>query len=237
MYRLISYNVHSGIGRDGIQDYQRIGQFLASVNADFVLLQEMDTRPKERDVNDDITAICANGHFELIPGKTMTTAHGWFGNAILSRHPVLHRQQFDISVENREPRTLQQVVVSAGDNQISLLNAHLGLKKTERAYQARRLHAAVNDIQQRFDIPACVGGDMNEWWPSTKIFKRLDQQYRQLETGRSFPSQLPLIKLDRLWASKRIVVRDCGRLRGDAFDYYSDHLPIQMDFDIALPEQ
>ncbi len=235
MYRLISYNLHSGIGRDGVQDYHRIGQFLAAQHADFVLLQEMDTRPQERDVNEDITAICANGHFELIAGKTMTTAHGWFGNAILSRHPVLHRQQFDISVENREPRTLQQVVVSAGEHQISLLNAHLGLKKSERAYQARRLHSAVKDIQQRFDIPACVGGDMNEWWPGTKIFKRLDQAYRQLQTGLTFPSQLPLIKLDRLWASKRIVVKDCGRLRGDTFDHYSDHLPIQMDFDIALP--
>ncbi|MDC8830955.1 endonuclease/exonuclease/phosphatase family protein [Alteromonas gilva] len=237
MYRLISYNLHSGIGRDGIQDYHRIGRFLAAQNADFVLLQEMDTRPQERGVNDDISAICANGHFELIPGKTMTTAYGWYGNAILSRHPVLHRQQFDISVENREPRTLQQVVVSANDHQISLLNAHLGLKKRERAYQARCLYDAVSDIQQRFNIPACVGGDMNEWWPNTKIFKRLDKQYRQLDTGRTFPSQLPLIKLDRLWASKRIIVSEVGRLRGAAFDHFSDHLPVQMDFDIALPEQ
>ena len=49
MYRLITYNLHSGVGRDGIQDYARIGRFLVEQDADFVLLQEMDTRSAERD--------------------------------------------------------------------------------------------------------------------------------------------------------------------------------------------
>ena len=127
MYRLITYNLHSGVGRDGIQDYARIGRFLVEQDADFVLLQEMDTRSAGRDVNDDISAICADGKYMLIPAPTVTTQHGWYGNAILTRHPVLHRQQFNISVPRREPRTLQHVVVTLDKQPLSLLNAHPGI--------------------------------------------------------------------------------------------------------------
>ena len=232
MYRLITYNIHSGVGRDGAQDYHRIGRFLADQNADFVLLQEMDTRDRQRNVHDDVTAICADGQYVLVPAPTITTEHGWYGNAILSKHPVLHRQQFNISVPGREPRGLQHIVVSANTMQFSLFNAHLGLKKSERKYQVRRVNEIMQEIRQRNRIPACLGGDMNEWWLKTKLFKRLDKHFCQLATGKSFPSQWPLLKLDRLWTSKEIIVHHCHRLQDDTFDYFSDHLPVSVDFEL-----
>lgn len=237
MYRLITYNLHSGVGRDGIQDYARIGRFLVEQDADFVLLQEMDTRSAGRDVNDDISAICADGKYMLIPAPTVTTQHGWYGNAILTRHPVLHRQQFNISVPRREPRTLQQVVVTLDKQPLSLLNAHLGLKKKERAYQARRLHEIMLSINERNQMPACLGGDMNEWWLNTRLFKRLDQTYHQLRTGRSFPSHLPLFKLDRLWTSPELRVNHCDRLTDKSYRHYSDHLAVKVDFEINPPTE
>ena len=54
MCRIITYNIHSGVGRDKKHDYKRIGQFLANSGADVVLLQEMDTRPPERDTAQDV---------------------------------------------------------------------------------------------------------------------------------------------------------------------------------------
>jgi endonuclease/exonuclease/phosphatase family metal-dependent hydrolase len=233
MYRVITYNLHSGVGRDGIQDYARIGRFLADQNADFVLLQEMDTRSAEREVCDDISAICAEGKYMLIPAPTVTTKHGWYGNAILTRHPVLHRQQFNISVPNREPRTLQHVVVTLNKQPLSLLNAHLGLQKKERAYQARRLHEIMQSINERNRMPACLGGDMNEWWLNTRLFKRLDDEFQQLHTGRSFPSHLPLFKLDRIWTSPELKVGSNGRLTDKDYRHYSDHLAVQADFAIS----
>lgn len=234
MYRLISYNIHSGVGRDGLQDYHRIGQFLAAQSADFVLLQEMDTRSEERDVNEDIRAICADGKFMLIPAPTQNTDDGWYGNAILTRHPVIHRQQYDISFEKREPRTLQQVVVAIGDYQISLLNAHLGLNKAERIYQVNKINQIIRSEKPCFEMPLCLGGDMNEWWIKSRLFKTLNQQLTEQPTGRSFPSNIPLLKLDRLWTSPGLKVSQANRLKEDGSDYFSDHLPIQMDFELDI---
>ena len=59
MCRIVTYNIHSGIGRDKKHDYKRIGQFLASSGADVVLLQEMDTRRPERDTAQDVRDVCA----------------------------------------------------------------------------------------------------------------------------------------------------------------------------------
>lgn len=236
MYRLITYNIHSGVGRDGLQDYRRIGQFLADQRADFVLLQEMDTRPSDRDVNDDISAICADGTFMLIPAATQTTENGWYGNAILTKHPVLHRQQYDISVPNREPRTLQQVVVGMGDYQLSLLNAHLGLKKAERIYQINKINEIIDSDKQCFDMPMCLGGDMNEWWLKTRLFKSLNKKMTQQCTGRSFPSHLPVLKLDRLWTSPSVKVLHATPLSDERYNYFSDHLPVKMDFTLTPTE-
>ena len=236
MYRLITYNLHSGVGRDGIQDYARIGRFLVEQNADFVLLQEMDTRSAVRDVNEDISAICADGKYMLIPAPTVTTKHGWYGNAILTRHPVLHRQQFDISVTGREPRSLQHIVVTLNQQPLSLFNAHLGLKKKERAYQARRLHQIMLSIERNL-MPACLGGDMNEWWLNTRLFKRLDKTYHQLRTGRTFPSHLPLFNLDRVWTSPELTVHHSGRLIDKAYRHYSDHLAVKVNFAINPPTE
>ncbi|MGY0627693.1 MAG: endonuclease/exonuclease/phosphatase family protein, partial [Paraglaciecola chathamensis] len=32
--RIVTYNIHSGVGVDEVQSYSRIGQFLASQNVD-----------------------------------------------------------------------------------------------------------------------------------------------------------------------------------------------------------
>lgn len=233
MYRLITYNLHGGVGRDGIQDYARIGRFLAAQNADIVLLQEMDTRSTKRDVNDDINAICANGDYMLIPAPTITKESGWYGNAILTRHPVLHQQQYDISVPEREPRTLQHVLLTLDNQQMSLLNAHLGLKKRERVYQTKRLIELMQSIREIYPFPTCLGGDMNEWWRYSQLFKRLDQHYCQLRTGKSFPSHWPLFKLDRLWTSPELTIEQSSRIINKSYQHYSDHLAVQVDFTIA----
>ena len=57
MYRIVSYNIHSGVGVDNVQNYQRIGEFLKKHRVDIALLQEMDTRPAERDTAQDINDI------------------------------------------------------------------------------------------------------------------------------------------------------------------------------------
>ena len=82
--RIVTYNIHSGVGVDQVQSYSRIGQFLASQNVDIALIQEMDTRPCERDTEQDIKDLCANHFIALSRSPALEETHGWYGNAVLS---------------------------------------------------------------------------------------------------------------------------------------------------------
>ena len=41
--RIMSYNIHNGIGMDGKVDYARIANVISDVNPDVVALQELDS--------------------------------------------------------------------------------------------------------------------------------------------------------------------------------------------------
>ncbi len=91
MCRIVTYNIHSGIGRDKKHDYKRIGQFLANSGADVV------------------KDICAENTFKLIPSPAIRESDGWYGNAILTRFDVLAHDTLDVSQNGRQPRNVQIV--------------------------------------------------------------------------------------------------------------------------------
>lgn len=229
MYRLISYNIHSGLGRDKRQDYQRIGQFLAGSGADIVMLQEMDTRPSERDITQDIDDICANKVFNLIPSPALYEPSGWYGNAILTRFKVLEQETFDVSQQGRQPRNVQVVTVQTEQGPLTVVNTHKGLKRLERRAQFALLHDYLAQRLKTKPTPIVLAGDFNEWQFFTRAFTSLNKLLQQQYVGTTFPSQFPLFSLDRVWVSKEIHVTQCQKLVSKEARLYSDHLPVQLD--------
>ena len=84
-----------------------------------------------------------------------------FGNVVLSRLPILHHAQYDLSWKTCEPRCCQRVDIAIGDDTLHLYNVHLGTAFLERRHQAGRLSAIVHD--RRVGNPKIVLGDFNEW--------------------------------------------------------------------------
>lgn len=235
MCRIISYNIHSGIGRDKVQDYRRIGHFLAESGADVVLLQEMDTRPSERAIERDINDICAGNAFKLVSSPAIQEASGWYGNAILTRFKVRKQETFDVSQEGRQPRNVQIVELQTEKGPVRVVNTHKGLKKRERRSQFAMLHEHLANRLESDPMPLVLAGDFNEWQFFTRAFKGLDNLLNQQKVGATFPSQFPLFSLDRVWTSDDITVINCRKLRNKRARIFSDHLPVQLD--IRLPDK
>ena len=84
-----------------------------------------------------------------------------FGNVVLSRFPIRHHLQYDLSWKTCEPRCCQRVDIAIGDDTLHLYNVHLGTAFLERRHQAERLGAIVHD--RRVGTPKIVLGDFNEW--------------------------------------------------------------------------
>ncbi|WP_181406630.1 endonuclease/exonuclease/phosphatase family protein [Alteromonas mediterranea] len=234
MCRIVTYNIHSGIGRDKKQDYKRIGQFLASSGADVVLLQEMDTRPPERDTAQDVRDICAENTFKLIPSPAIREADGWYGNAILTRFDVLSNDTVDVSQSGRQPRNVQIVELKTEKTPLTVVNTHKGLKKLERRSQFSLLHEHLSQRLKEKQTPLVLAGDFNEWQFFSKAFKGLNSLLFQQKVGATFPSHFPIFSLDRVWVTDDIKVKACRKLKNAKTRVYSDHLPVLID--IELPE-
>ncbi|APD90977.1 endonuclease [Alteromonas mediterranea] len=234
MCRIVTYNIHSGIGRDKKQDYKRIGQFLASSGADVVLLQEMDTRPPERDTAQDVRDICAENTFKLIPSPAIRETDGWYGNAILTRFDVLSNDTVDVSQSGRQPRNVQIVELKTEKTPLTVVNTHKGLKKLERRSQFSLLHEHLSQRLKEKQTPLVLAGDFNEWQFFSKAFKGLNSLLFQQKVGATFPSHFPVFSLDRVWVTDDIKVKACRKLKNAKTRVYSDHLPVLID--IELPE-
>ncbi|WP_018983587.1 endonuclease/exonuclease/phosphatase family protein [Salinimonas chungwhensis] len=235
MCRIISYNIHSGVGRDKKHDYRRIGNYLAQRDADIVLLQEMDTRPAERSVTQDIHDICAANVYHLVPSPALSEDNGWYGNAVLTRFPVISNETLDVSQDGFQPRNIQAVVIDTPDGPLTVVNTHKGLKKHERRSQFALLHEYIAARLQSHPTPLILGGDFNEWQFFTSAFKQLNKTLNHHTVGATFPSQFPLFSLDRIWTTDDIRVKRIKKLKNTNTRILSDHLPVQVD--IELPEK
>lgn len=236
--KLVSYNLHSGVGVDGIQDYRRIGKFLQQHNVDIALLQEMDTRPDVRDTDQDIADLCGD-HFEsLIPSPALETAHGWYGNAILSRFPALYNHTLDVSQEGFQPRNVQEAILHTHQGSLHVVNTHKGLNRLERRKQIALLdqHLRSGHLQSDSaltnisgELPLLVAGDFNEWQLFSRAFQHLNEVLVAHPVGPTFPTRWPLLRLDRVWSRPGTLVRNARVLKTPETRVFSDHYPIVVE--------
>ena len=110
-----------------------------------------------------------------------------FGNVVLSRLPIRHHSQYDLSWQTCEPRCCQRVDIAIGDDTLHLYNVHLGTALLERRHQAGRLSAILHD--RRVGTPKVVLGDFNEWMRglATEMLSERLQEHRPAGTPAAPP--------------------------------------------------
>jgi endonuclease/exonuclease/phosphatase family metal-dependent hydrolase len=230
--RIVTYNIHSGVGVDKVQNYRRIGLFLASQGIDIALIQEMDTRPTERRTERDIDDLCAEHFTDLAESAAIQESNGWYGNAILSRFPVLSKKTLDVSQKDVQPRNIQEVVLDTDIGPLRIINTHKGLKKNERRKQFALLDEYLREKLQVSTIPIIVGGDFNEWQFFTQAFKRINEVLTQQTVSATFPTAFPLFRLDRMWTTFSPANVKTSVLKTPETRWYSDHYPILLEVNI-----
>ena len=229
--RVMTYNIHSGVGTDGQHNYRRIGLLLADLCVDIALLQEMDTRPTHRSTEADIRDLCGD-HFQwLLPSPTIIENDGWYGNAILTRYPAIFCNTVDVSQVGFQPRNIQEAIIQTGEGPLHVVNTHKGLKRLERRRQIALLDQHLQQTDRTGAVPLLVAGDFNEWQLLTSTFKALNQSLMPHPVGATFPSSWPLFKLDRVWSRPKELVTRANVIKTEQARMYSDHLPVVIDLE------
>jgi endonuclease/exonuclease/phosphatase family metal-dependent hydrolase len=221
---LATYNIHACVGVDGRFDPRRTLGVLSELGADLIALQEVEHHAVD---GRDLLDFLADGvGMTAIAGPTLMRGDRHYGNALLTRLPVVQINRIDLSLPRREPRGAVDVQFAWGGRRIQVVTTHLGLRPRERRQQVRRLLELFEGT--RVDLAALLG-DFNEWqlWGGALGWLHRYFPDCRRHAPRTYPGRLPLFALDRIWvkpAEGLLGVRvHQTRLARRA----SDHLPLK----------
>jgi endonuclease/exonuclease/phosphatase family metal-dependent hydrolase len=244
--RVVSYNIHRAIGVDRRFRPERVIRILSAYDADLVLLQEVDDGvPRSRELNLGRELAAALGYPHLAIGHNVALRKGRYGNATLSRHPILRERNIDLTIGFRKRRGCQhtRILVSGPGGRrrrLEVFNLHLGLSARERQQQVDVLSRSRELAALGAEVPCLVGGDFNDWRRLLEPAFRQELRFRSaterphLLTGaiRTFPSFFPQGALDRIYYRGRLRLVGSRRCRLALSRVASDHLPVIADFDL-----
>ena len=115
----------------------RVAEVIRELNADVVALQEViGAGPNGAGQAEEIGAALGMG---WVMTSVRHLRNHLFGNVILSRFPIAHHSQYDLSWRTCEPRACQRADLDVGvGDPLHIYNVHLGTAVLERRYQATR---------------------------------------------------------------------------------------------------
>lgn len=217
--RVMTWNIHAGVGMDGVRDYTRAIDCLLHLDADIVALQELDGR----NFAAAITPFEAFRHrlgLHALPVAAISTADGDYGQLLLSRWPFVATEIHDISLPGYEPRRAIVAAVRTRFGALRVIATHLGLRARERRWQAERLC----DIVARSDLPTLLLGDFNDWNRFQVKPGLLERAMPAFTRARTFPSRRPVFALDRIYCRPWSLLGASRVIKSASL--ISDHLPL-----------
>lgn len=223
--RIVSYNVHACIGRDGRFSPGRIVDVLGELDADFIGLQEIEDRLHK---GVTVTEYLAD-RLDMQPyrGATLRRGEAHYGNLLLARKPAKTHRLHDISVPGREPRGVIEADFAVGRQTLRLFVTHLGLRSGERYRQLGQLlqHVGRDDVDLRVLL-----GDLNEWRPAAATRRLLRSEFGKVSRQGTFPAGRPIFSLDQICALPGDAMTRVRTIRTPLARSASDHLPLLAEF-------
>ncbi len=223
--RIATWNLHSCIGTDGRLDPARIGDELEGLDADWIALQEVDGRKPAVDGLDQLGYLSERAGMQAIAGPNLHDERGAYGNGLLTRWPALREDRIDLSVPGREPRGAIDATFDVGGRPVRILVTHLGLGRAERRRQIGILRREVAGPAEA----VLLAGDLNEWRPERRPSGLFPEPFPFVTRARTFPSQAPILPLDRVLATPRPTSATIRVAGGGAAKRASDHRLLIVD--------
>jgi endonuclease/exonuclease/phosphatase family metal-dependent hydrolase len=224
--RVATYNVHACVGTDRRHDPDRVASVIEELNADVIALQELTypaTVALETRTPMFLTTL---DRYQCALGPTRQTVTECFGNALLTRHPIVEVHRIDLSMDRREPRGALAATIDVNGTLLHVLAAHLGLRVRERRFQVRQILDYLDEVRNSLYV---VLGDFNDWLPGRSVVHLLDDRMGKPPQPRSFPGAWPIVALDRIWVHPAAALRRIFTHASPVARKASDHLPVVAD--------
>jgi endonuclease/exonuclease/phosphatase family metal-dependent hydrolase len=232
--RLVTYNVHSWRGTDGVVDANRIALVLRELAPDVVALQEVEPGTQQAQLATLTSALEMEAHFT----KTRLQGEGEYGIATLVRHPFEVRAEGSLPSLRGEPRAAQWLTITLDGLPFELVNTHLSVNFIERVHQLRGLVRNDADPRPAGFFPRLpdsnrliFAGDFNAgyWSPEYRYLSaRLSNAQRSVRRliKPTYPARFPFLRLDHIWVGSEWGVQSANVIDTELTRTASDHLPL-----------
>ncbi len=242
--RVVTLNIHKGLSHFNRRVViHELREGLRAIDPDLVFLQEVQGLNQRNALR--FAAWPAAPQHEFLAGEDWEHAyvsnrvyeHGHHGNAILSRYPLVSAEHEDVSDHRFERRGLLHCVVSVPGwrRNLHCVCVHLSLHERGRSRQLEAISGRLEELASR-GLPIIVAGDFNDWRQraSSILERRLGMAEASLarhgRAARTYPSMLPILKLDRIYVLGFKVAASRVH-RGRPWSMLSDHLAVSAELE------
>jgi endonuclease/exonuclease/phosphatase family metal-dependent hydrolase len=251
--RLVTFNIHHGVGDDGRHDLPRLARLLADADPDVICLQEVDRHFAERSEHVDQALLLARAlDMQLAwgpsidePPRAGQTERRQYGNALLSRLPVLASGVHPLP-GGGEPRSALRTLVGLDGGALWVTTTHLSSSSAaDRAVQAAAVAALSTDPREA----GVLVGDLNvdagapelgalrarftdAWHLAAARSDQAGTFSLHRDAGLTHPARRPRVRIDQVWVSAGVAVTDARVLDGSTT---SDHHPLLVDLELKDP--
>jgi endonuclease/exonuclease/phosphatase family metal-dependent hydrolase len=176
----------------------------------------------------------------------VTLRQGRYGNATLSRHPIILSENIDLTLGNKKRRGCQHAIVEIESSRgykylLNTFNLHLGLSPQERAEQIGILAQSTPFKERDPNLPCLVVGDFNDWrnllspvFTGVMDFKcATNHKQGNQYPFKTYPSLSPTGGLDKIFFDGSLRLTHAFTCRLNLSKIASDHVPIIADFELT----
>lgn len=240
--RVMTYNVHGCMGRDGKISPTRIARIIARHQPDVVCLQELDVSDHTHQAEIIAQKLAMTFQFHCC----LAMKKGQHGNAIFSRFPMkpIRSGSLPKLSGNRffEPRGAVWVEIDLWGQKVNIFNTHLSLSANEGFLQTEALLGSDWIGNAACQDPVILCGDLNAL-PKSKICGLIGRRFKnaQFELSghrilKTLPSFHPIGLVDHVFVGAGIKTLSISVPKTKLERVSSDHLPLIVELEIKPQE-
>jgi endonuclease/exonuclease/phosphatase family metal-dependent hydrolase len=248
-FRVMTYNVHRCVGRGGRDSTGDVAALCRESAPDLVALQEVDAPGDGQEAGehghhegvDHARDVAAALGMTLLFCRTFRRGVGYYGHALLSRAPLeLVRVTTFPASHHGEPRGAIWARAEIAGRRLEVVSTHLGVMRRERQEQSQELVGGAWLGSPEMGRYRLLCGDLNAVPRATTYRRIAGSRLRDAQRGLpgheplpTFPSAWPFLRLDHVFVSEDVRVRQVTVPHDARARRASDHLPLIVDLELA----
>lgn len=232
--RVMTYNIHVGVGMDEKLDLQRIADVINAERPDLVGLQEVDRGVKRTEGKDEIAELAKLTSMHYAFAHNLDYQGGQYGVAILSQFAIgkIDHRKYE-NLREAERRGMLRIETQLGGRTVNFVTTHLDHQHADgRLFETEQMLKFLEGIQG----PLIVVGDFNDE-PAGDACKLILTKFydswlkaRAQGPGLSYPADEPTKRIDYIFTRQSDPIR--VKKAWIVSTLASDHLPLVADLEI-----